>query len=78
MVRANSLVACKNVPLPRTPVLFVEAKWSDAPVERGLRYLKERFPDVPAWQIAATGTKDYVDASGIRVAPALALLSTLV
>ncbi len=62
----------------RTPVLFVEAKWSDAPVERGLRYLKERFPDVPAWQIAATGTKDYVDASGIRVAPALALLSTLV
>ena len=62
----------------RKPILAVEAKWSDAPVESALRYFKERFPEVTAWQISATGTKDYRSAEGIRVAPALTLLRTLV
>jgi predicted AAA+ superfamily ATPase len=62
----------------RAPRLMVECKWGDADVDRGLRYLKARFPSCPAWQISATGKKDYVTPDGIRVAPALALLSTLV
>jgi hypothetical protein len=62
----------------RRPVLFVEAKWGDAEADRSLRYLKARFPDVPAWQVSATGTKDYQTPEGIRVAPALTLLRTLV
>ena len=41
------------------PILLVEAKWSDGPVDRGLRYLKARFPEAEAWQIWATGSKDY-------------------
>jgi predicted AAA+ superfamily ATPase len=61
----------------RTPRLFVECKWADAPIERGLRYLKARFPKCPAWQISARGLKDYASPEGIRVSPALALLSTL-
>jgi hypothetical protein len=28
----------------RKPTLFVECRWSDAPVERGLQYLKAKFP----------------------------------
>jgi hypothetical protein len=31
-----------------------------------------------AWQLSATGTKDYQNAEGIRVAHALTLLKTLV
>jgi predicted AAA+ superfamily ATPase len=62
----------------RAPVLLVESKWGDAPVDRGLRYLKARFPDARAWQVSATGRKDYVTPEGIRVAPAATLLSTLV
>lgn len=62
----------------RKPKLFVECKWSDAPVERGLRYLKVRFPACDAWQISAIGTKDYVTDENIRVAPAMKLLATLV
>ena len=62
----------------RRPVLAVEAKWSDAEVDRSLRYLKMRFPDLPAWQVSATGAKDYQSPDGIRVAPALTLLRTLV
>lgn len=62
----------------RSPKLFVECKWGDAEVGRGLRYLKIRFPGCQAWQISATGTKDYVTTDGIRVAPAMRLLSTLV
>ena len=62
----------------RKPSLFVEAKSMDADVDRGLRYLKARFPNTEAWQISASGKKDYVTPDGIRVAPALRLLSTLI
>ena len=62
----------------RRPVLCIECKWADVPIDRSLRYFKARFPDCDAWQLSATGTKDYVNADGIRAAPALTLLSTLV
>lgn len=62
----------------RQPILFVECKWSDAEVDRGLAYLKQRFPNVDAWQISMNGSKDYARPDGIRVAPALVLLETLV
>src|SRR5713226_8615794 len=62
----------------RAPQLCIECKWGDAEVDRGLRYLKTRFPKSEAWQISATGTKDYVTADGIRVAPAMRLLRALV
>jgi predicted AAA+ superfamily ATPase len=61
----------------RAPTLFVECKWADAPIDKGLRYLNARFPEVDAWQVSATGTKDYQTPEGIRVAPALELLKRL-
>jgi predicted AAA+ superfamily ATPase len=62
----------------RKPLSFIEAKWNDGDIVPGLKYLKERFPAAEAWQISATGKKDYVSREGIRVAPALELLGTLV
>jgi len=62
----------------RLPRLLVECKWDDAEVDRSLRYLKARFPEADAWQISATGTKDYRSPDGVRVAPAVRLLRTLV
>lgn len=62
----------------RNPILMVECKWRDRPIDKGFRYLKARFPDCPAWQISATGTKDYLTPHGIRVCPATVFLSTLV
>jgi len=62
----------------RRPVLLVECKWSDVEPDRGLRYFKARFPEADAWQLSAVGTKDYRTPEGIRVAPALRLLATLV
>jgi predicted AAA+ superfamily ATPase len=62
----------------RVPRLVVECKWNDVEVDRGLRYLKARFPACDAWQVSAAGRKDYVTPEGIRVAPALTLLRTLV
>jgi len=59
------------------PTKFVEAKWSHRPVDKGLKYLNARFPDCEAWQISATGTKDFLTPSGIRVCPALTFLSEL-
>lgn len=60
------------------PILLVECKWDDAPIDPSLRYLRARFPGVAAWQISAVGTKDYQSAEGIRVTHALKLLETLV
>jgi predicted AAA+ superfamily ATPase len=60
------------------PLWFTEVKWADAEIGKGLRYLKARFPKAEAWQISATGRKDYVSPEGIRVSPALPFLATLV
>jgi len=62
----------------RKPVLLVESKWADATLDPSLRYLKARFPSADAWQVSGAGKKDYLTPEGIRVAPALQLLSTLV
>ncbi len=58
--------------------LLVEAKWSAGPIDPNLRYLKLRYPEADAWQVHATGNKDFVGSEGIRVAPATEFLSTLV
>ena len=60
------------------PILLVECKWGDQDVDRSLRYLATRFPEAKAWQISATGRKDFVTPDGIRVAPALELLKDLI
>lgn len=62
----------------RDPILMVECKWGDPDLSPGLRYLRARFPKVPAWQLLATDYKDYVSPEGIRVAPAASLLRDLV
>jgi predicted AAA+ superfamily ATPase len=59
----------------QTPKLLVECKWGDADIDKNLRYLKKKFPEAEAWQISASGKKDFLSADGIRVAPALKLLS---
>ena len=61
-----------------SPVMLVEAKWADTGVDRGLRYLKTRFPSAEAWQISATGTRDVSTAEGICLAPAPVLLGRLI
>jgi hypothetical protein len=60
------------------PTLFLECKWGDADVSKGLTYLKERFPATEAIQIHATGKKNYETARGIKVQPAVVFLRTLV
>jgi hypothetical protein len=62
----------------RQPVLLVEAKLGDAPLAPALRYLRSKYPRCPAWQIHAEGVKNYQTAEGIRIAPAVELLTTLV
>lgn len=56
----------------------LRGKWADTEIDRSLKYLEARFPKCHAWQISAIGTKDYVTPDGIRVAPAMQLLRTLV
>jgi hypothetical protein len=72
--REVDFVVCER----RRPILLVECKHGDADPDRGLRYLVARFPEAAAWQLSATGSRDDVTRQGIRVAPAVALLRTLV
>ncbi len=60
------------------PVLFVECKLRDRDIDRPLRYLKARFPNAEAVQIALAGKRDYRTPEGIRATPAVAFLRTLV
>ena len=60
------------------PIALVECKQSDADVSGSLRYLKLRYPAAQAWQVSSTGTRDYVNRDGIRVANAAVLLRGLV
>jgi predicted AAA+ superfamily ATPase len=62
----------------RKPLALIECKQSDTEIDKGLRYLKARFPQADAWQISATGTRDYVSPEGIRVCPAPVYLAGLV
>jgi hypothetical protein len=62
----------------QAPIAFVECKLGDADVAPGLRYLRQRFARVPAWQVSAIGQRDFLTPDGIRVAPAPALLRDLV
>ena len=61
----------------RKAITAVECKWADSEIDRSLRYLKARAVGCQAWQISATGRKDYVTPEGIRVAPAIEFLRTL-
>jgi hypothetical protein len=62
----------------RKVLALVECKSADAEIDPSLRYMKSRYPDAQAWQITATGRKDYQSAEGIRVCPATRFLATLV
>ena len=62
----------------KNPTLLVECKWGDAEIDKNLKYLKTKFPEAQAWQISATGKKDYLSPVGIRVSAALILLGQLV
>jgi len=60
------------------PIMLVECKWNDTDVDKGIKYLHAKYPHADAWQISATGKKDFVTSDGVRVAPAMPFLSTLV
>jgi hypothetical protein len=61
-----------------TPIMMVECKQYDRKLDKNLRYLKRRFPECPAWQIAAMGKKDALTPEGVRLCPALKFLKELV
>ena len=60
------------------PITAIECKWSDTKLEKSLRYWKVRFPECDAWQLSATGAKDFVTPEGIRVCHAMVFLKQLV
>lgn len=60
------------------PIYFIECKLRNKDVNPSLRYLKQRFPDADAKQIALHGEEDYINKDGIHVCPASKYLSQLI
>lgn len=52
------------------PVQFIECKIRETDPSRSLRYLKTRFPDVPAAQLSLAGDSDLVTKDDIRLVSA--------
>ena len=61
----------------RTPIMMVVCKLRDQELAAPLRYLSDRFPSVPAYQVAAFGTKDVEVSKRIRLLPARKFRSQL-
>lgn len=59
------------------PQTMIECKLTYSQIDPSLRYLKRKLPGCDAWQISATGSKDYVTPEGIRVCPAMVFLRDL-
>ena len=72
--REVDFVVIKN----KQPIHLIECKWSDGELSPSLKYLAAKFPQSSAWQLSATGSKDYSNAHNIRACPARVFLSTLV
>jgi hypothetical protein len=56
--------------LNKKPIHFIECKLSGKSVSLSLKYLKKRFPKVPATQVILEGDVDWVTKEGIRVCSA--------
>jgi hypothetical protein len=62
----------------RRPIMMIECKLSDQELSPSLRYLAQRFPTTPAFQISAHGKKDVAISKQIRLMPAHRFLADLI
>ncbi len=60
------------------PLWFIECKSKDEGLHPALRYLHQRYQETKAYQISASGKKDFLTPDGIRVCPALRFLQKLI
>ena len=62
----------------KRPIYFIECKLKHKDVSPALRYLKLRFPETEAKQVALHGEDDYINKDGIHLCPASKFLSELI
>ena len=60
------------------PMQLLQCTWFDENAGKGLKYLRARFPEAEAYQIAAKGKKDALSKEGIRFCSAVSYLKELV
>ncbi len=59
------------------PIRFVESRLGGRDISSPLRYLHNKFPDVPAVQVIAAGDIDTITRDGIRICDATRFLAEL-
>jgi len=71
--REVDFIICEN----KKPITAIECKYADSEVSSSLIYFKERFPGVAAYQLHATGVKEFVNRNGIKYLNATKFLDEL-
>jgi len=56
------------------PVQFIECKCSSLSIDDGLRYLKKKYPHIPATQLVLDTTENFINKDGIRICNAALFL----
>ncbi len=68
--REVDFILCEN----QKPLAMIEVKLAEKNISPHLKYLKNKFPKVAAFQILLDASSDYSSGEGIRVGPAKLLL----
>lgn len=61
----------------KMPLLFIECKLSETTISPHLRYLKNKFPKVPSYQLTYDSKKDFQTPEGIRLVDAHKVLGQI-
>ncbi len=59
------------------PTHFIECKTQSKSINPALNYLKQRFPQAQALQIALHAQDDTIDRKGVRTMPAVTFLNEI-
>lgn len=62
----------------RKPTHLIEAKLGDEDISPSLKYLSNKYPDLPAYQLHLRGKKSYISQEGIQVMPGSDFLKDLI
>jgi predicted AAA+ superfamily ATPase len=54
----------------KKPKIFIECKWDQSTISPHLKYLKKKFPEIPAYQLTFHSQKDFLTSEGIRLVDA--------
>lgn len=61
----------------KLPLVFIECKYNETSISSHLRYVKNKFPKIPSYQLTYNSKKDFQTSEGIRVVDAYRVINEI-